>query len=270
MIAVDTHVHLHECFDVAGALMSAAENMVKVSEDEVGTPVEYALCLTESEGAHVFRSLAKDAKKGGTLGDWVLQATLEPDSLQVRHPMGHAIWLFAGRQIVTTDNLEVLCLGRDADIADRSASTAKVAQQVAGLGALPVVPWGFGKWKGARGEVVKQLLSESGPRPLWVGDNSGRLQLGAEPELFGVARAAGIGVLPGSDPLPFARQEGVLGRYTALFDGTLQPEAPFETLRHLVEEAGSEIRCSGHREGVIPFCINQVAMQIRKRLCRGK
>lgn len=233
---------------------------------DVAAPCDLAICLTESAGVHAFQSLVTAADQGESVGGWSLQKTPEPDSLKALHADGNALWVFAGRQIVTTDNLEVLCLGRDASMADRADSTEGVASRVASLGAIPVVPWGFGKWKGARGAVVRLLLGASGPRPLWLGDNSGRLAGGREPALFGEAGQAWIGVLPGSDPLPFARQQAIVGRYAAIFDGALHPDAPFETLRQLILAAGSEIACCGTREHFFGFVVNQVAMQIRKRL----
>ena len=186
MIIVDSHVHLHSCFDKSTALMAAARNLICSSDG--ATPLDMAICLTESQGVNAFRELKSMATSGTTLHDWIFKQSPESDSLTASHPEGINIWVFAGRQIVTTDNLEVLCLGRDADIADRSGSTKEIIARVNELGAIAVVPWGFGKWSGVRGGVVRRLLDDSSPRPFYLGDNSGRLRISREPSLFAEAR----------------------------------------------------------------------------------
>ncbi len=263
MIAVDTHVHIHPCFDSASVFSAAVDNLNSAAKGE--GCVERVLCLTESEGASVFKSLHANALAGEAIDGWSLLESGE-DSLIARHPEKGDIRIFAGRQIVTTDRLEVLSLGRDLDIPDYSGSTEEIIQRVNKSGAMAVVPWGFGKWTGERGTIVSALLENSSLHPFWLGDNSGRLKGSREPNLFEKARGLGMGVLPGSDPLPFRGQQRIPGRYAALLDGSLSADAPFEALKQIFRGCGADIRSAGVTENIFSFLCNQLRMQIRKRL----
>ena len=70
--------------------------------------------------------------------------------------------------------------------------------------ALPVLPWGFGKWLGICGPLIAEEIATARPGELFLGDNSGRPAMSPRPRLFARAEARGLAVLPGSDPLPFA------------------------------------------------------------------
>jgi hypothetical protein len=110
--------------------------------------------------------------------------------------------IVAGRQIVTAERLEVLAVGCVDEFPD-GKPIRDVMCAVADCGALPVVPWGFGKWLGARGRIVRSLV-ETPPVTFSLGDNGGRAALLPRPPLLGVAERRGIPVLLGSDPLPLA------------------------------------------------------------------
>jgi hypothetical protein len=172
--------------------------------------------------------------------------------------------LIAGRQIVCREGLEVLGLGTRATFPD-GEPMRDVLQRVIALQAMAVVPWGVGKWQGARGRLVAELVRDNPVRPLYVGDNGGRLGLASEPKQFALARQEKIAVLPGSDPLPFAAQLAKVAGYGFVADTALDEASPFATLRGCVDRQDGTPRRFGRLETPAGFLRSQIAMQIRKR-----
>ena len=266
---VDTHVHFHSCFDPAKFFDHARRNFSANPRGNLDTPLRAALFLTESEGVFAFREFADQTAKGEGIGSWKVEKTQNANALRLTDETGNEILLVAGRQIVTQEDLEVLALGRDLEKADGSPIDA-VLQEVHESGAVPVVPWGFGKWWGKRGEIVTRLV-DSPPVPFFLGDNAGRLSGTPRPPLFAEAERKGIAVLPGTDPLPFPRHGQSAGRYGFSVETeltTLDPEDPAAWLRDLISHVPLPLETFGGRDGPIAFVRNQVGMQIKKRLGR--
>lgn len=244
---VDSHVHFHPCYGLSAFLDGALRNFRKA-----GTGTGYLL-LTESAGAHWFRRW----RDGLKTEDWRFEPTMEEESLRARNGIGEGLVLVAGRQIVTRERLEVLALGKDLELRD-GLPLHEILERVRESGALPVLPWGFGKWWGRRGAVVSEALRQDGE--LFLGDNGGRL--GPDPALFRQARKLGVRVLPGSDPLPFARHAGLAGSYGFTLPHAVDFERPAETLLRRIRES-SQPRAFGRRAGLPRFLRDQVGMQLR-------
>ena len=79
----------------------------------------------------------------------------EAESLTASSKSGQDLSIVAGRQIVTAENLEILALGFDAGL-DDGLPIDEVILAVQAAGALCVLPWGFGKWTGKRGQNRSQ------------------------------------------------------------------------------------------------------------------
>lgn len=249
---VDSHVHFHPCYDLPAFLNGALRNFRKAGQAGTGY-----LLLTESAGAHWFRRWRDGLSAGG---GWRFERTLEEESLLAVNGMGERLVLVAGRQIVARERLEVLALGKDLELPD-GLPLPEVLERVRESGALPVLPWGFGKWWGRRGAVVAETLGQDGE--LFLGDNGGRL--GVEPALFRQARRLGIRLLPGSDPLPFSRHEGLAGSYGFVLTHAVdldRPLSPASTLLRRIRASG-QLRAFGRRAGLPRFLRDQVGMQLR-------
>ncbi len=242
---VDSHVHFHACYDLSAFLDGALRNFPRG-----GTGY---LLLTESAGAQWFRRWRDGLKAQG----WRFEPTTEEESLRAVSGAGESLILIAGRQIVTRERLEVLALGRDVEVPD-GLPMRDALERIRESGALPVLPWGFGKWWGRRGAVVAEALDQDGE--LFLGDNGGRL--GLEPRLFRQARRLGIRVLPGSDPLPFSRHEGLAGSYGFVLPQAVDLERPASTLLRRIRESGQPL-AFGRRAGLPRFLRDQVGMQLR-------
>jgi hypothetical protein len=245
---VDSHVHFHTCYDLPAFLNGALRNFRKAGQTGTGY-----LLLTEPAGAHWFRRW----RDGLKTGDWRFEPTLEEESLRAVNGAGESLVLVAGRQIVARERLEVLALGKDLELPDE-LPLREVLERVRESGALPVLPWGFGKWWGRRGAVVAETLGQDGE--IFLGDNGGRL--GLEPALFRQARKLGIRLLPGSDPLPFSRHEGLAGSYGFVLTHAVDLDQPASALLRRIRESGQP-RAFGRRAGLPRFLRDQVGMQLR-------
>ena len=127
------------------------------------------LLLTETARDHWFDQVQQHPR---AFGDWkVSQVNGDPESLDAERNGLH-LRIVAGRQIVTSERLEVHALGtraRFADGLDMEQTLAAVRQ----TGALAVLPWGAGKWLGSRGRQVTDLLGREA-QDLLLADNGGR------------------------------------------------------------------------------------------------
>ncbi|MGH7571991.1 MAG: hypothetical protein ACREMK_09145 [Gemmatimonadota bacterium] len=253
-IAIDAHAHLRRCFDLASSLDHAAANFSRAS---VSPPLG-VLLLAETAGCLRFEDLV--ALSRDPWGDWVFEHTREPGSLVARHRSGTLLLLIAGRQIVTRERLEVLSLASPARIED-GLPIDEVIGTAREAGAIVVLPWGFGKWWGRRGEIVRRIVDEARPGKLFLGDNRNRPQLAPGPALFREAEARGIGVLPGSDPLPFPAHVRNLGRYGFLLPAELERKTPAEELKRILRQARPSPSPIGRRVNPLRFLGDQIRLR---------
>jgi len=258
-LRADTHVHFHACFE-EGPFLDAAATALKAGSADTITAV---LCLTESHDANWFGRLTEldENTEVGNSG-WRKKKTQDNNSVIVSDSNGRRLAIIAGRQIVSKERLEVLALGY-ANLFDDGEPIRSVLNHVSDTGALPVVPWGFGKWAGSRGEIVKQLF-EDPPCDFAVGDNGGRLSILSEPALFGTARSKGYSILPGTDPFPFRWDSHRAGTFGIEWRGSLDPDTPFESLKALILDQSRAGEPFGHLERLPAFVRNQVAIQLRR------
>jgi len=263
---VDAHVHFHVGFEPA-VFLAAARDHFAAAAARLGLPQYSAyLLLTESADANWFAQLAECATTGWSVAeDWRAERT--PDEREVRlvHAGGSVLNVVAGRQVVTAEQLEVLALGINPLVPD-GFPLGETLRRVRALGALAVLPWGFGKWLGRRGQRARELVLASEPGEIFLGDNGGRLRGSAEPPLFTLARSKGIGILPGTDPFPFPEQAVNVGRM-GFSVRSAQPLTGWPALREAIV-AQTDLMPFGELEKPLPFVRNQIAMQLRKRLQR--
>lgn len=257
---VDAHVHIHPCFPLEAFLDGALRNFRRAASD-LGLPGSSIGCLllTEMAGVHWFRQAAEAERREGA---WRLLRTEDGSSLLALRDTGESLILVAGRQIVARERLEVLALGLDADIPD-GLPLDEALFRVRRSGALPVLPWGFGKWWGHRGRLVAGVLAR-GDGELYLGDNSGRLRLAGMPRLLREARQRGLLVLPGTDPLPFPDHAGRAGSFGFVLEGPLDLRRPAEELLRRVRALREQPRTYGRGETLPRFLRNQATLQLRQ------
>jgi hypothetical protein len=262
-VFVDAHVHFHRCYRQSVFFESALRNF-RAAEGQLGVRAGtiWLLVLADPLGQDSFL-VFKSQGGHSDWGEWSVSPMLDDRTLRVVRCTGEEILVLRGWQTVTEEGLELLSLGA----AERPPSGAPFEQAVDEVdrsGAVPVVPWGFGKWSFGRKAVLLGALERSRPGRFFLGDNGGRCALGPEPPPLRRARALGVPVLPGSDPLPFPWEASRAGGYGFLLEGEFDPSRPCASFLALVRG----VRCSppvfGRLLGPLRFTINQCAMQIRR------
>lgn len=266
MVLVDAHVHIYDCFSVAAVFDAAASNFAKAARAlHSKTGFEGVLCLVAGANER-FLDGVRTQRLGrvwrGQHGYWELEQGSEPETLVFRR--GNVrLALIAGRQLVTRERLEVLALGTTAPLVDGNSIEATL-NAVQDVGAAAVLPWGVGKWLGARGAVVDRILAAPRWKHVFLGDNGNRLRYGPDPERFAAARRAGRSVLPGSDPLPLPGEEARIGGYGFAVDAALDPLRPAAGLLALLQ-SGATFVAFGQRESFRGFVGKQLALRLNAR-----
>jgi hypothetical protein len=264
-------VHIHDCFDIQRFLDAAASNFAFHSSPHAAvTPHRYVLCLTETYSANKFTSISRTADSGLTKtatreASWIFVHSSDEKCLIAAHPIHGEIAIVAGRQIVTAERLEILALG-SVEKWDDGLEASDVVQSVRDAGAIPVLPWGFGKWLGRRKRTVEDLMSKFGDGLLYLGDNSGRPRILPNPRQFAAGRELGIRILPGSDPLPFASEYDRAGSFGFYLDGVSEHDGVWAGLCAALEQPGLELHSYGFLESPLRFLRNQIAMQYVTRV----
>ncbi len=164
---------------------------------------------------------------------------------------GHKdIFLFAGRQVITRERLEILALTTDMEIPD-GLPVHDVIDRINRADAIAVLSWAPGKWFGGRGKIVNRLLEDYSPHELQLGDTTLRPWCWLEPLLMRKGIKSGFSVLAGSDPLPFAGEEVMMGRYVSGWQMEFDFHDPVGSVRNYLKESG---KCP-ERIGKRGFCI---------------
>lgn len=266
---IDGHVHYYPNFDRDGFFDSALANFRRAA-GAFGSSSEYAgwLLFAESAGMNYFRRF-RDAA-GRAAGDvWTFHGTGEAESLVAQRDAEARLLLIAGRQIITSEGLEVLALCCDAEVRD-GQPLASVIGAASGLDAIAVLPWAFGKWWSGRGGLIDRLVRSIHPTCIFLGDNGGRTPLIPRPRPFRVAESRGIGILPGSDPFPLRCDQKRTGGYGFAIDGTIERSRPAAALKRLLRNGTGRPLPYGHRIGVLGFCRNQLLIRVNPDRIRAR
>ncbi len=269
LLIIDSHVHIHDCFDLSTFFESAAINcQAQATAQQHQGQILGVMLLTESSWDHWFQTLASWAEKGQTIENhasvtWSFHRTDEDFTLYTRSSQGMNLLIVAGRQIVTKEKLEVLGLLTNQRFQD-GVSIEEAIQHVKESGGVPVIPWGFGKWWGTRGTILTQLMNSSVMTNVFLGDNSGRPNFLPYPSQFSLAAQLGIRIFPGSDPLPFLSENGRPCSVGFSVKKDVHETRPGADLRSILQDSATPIVPYFHHEGLFRFIKNQVSMQLVK------
>jgi len=170
---------------------------------------------------------------------------------------------YPGWQWVTSESLELLTIG------DRSTLSEFTPLQdwlptITNSGGVALLPWGFGKWTGARGKIIEKW-KDSLPRGAYFADSYNRpaKTLGWK-DIF----AGSKGRLDGSDPLPMCDEEAVFFRkgmmWTAPEGEYLETWKNSRQLAQWLTEKGTDLRSWGES----PTLTKAIRRQFRLRLKR--
>ncbi len=268
----DAHVHIYPHFNLDAFLDAAVENFHRAAAGAglgMEEEIDAVLLLAEAGEINVFDQMSRQAIDGRRDGSWRFLPARESRSLVVRNGEGQRLYVVAGRQVISAEDIELLALGCGTKFEDRQVSLRELVQRVAEHGGVPVLPWGVGKWMGRRGRIVREFLDAPPDCLHAFGDNGNRPLFGPMPPLLARAQREDKFILSGSDPLPLAdhgRRAGSFGGWTSERKGgggRLDPERPWEDLTAIFEE-GTAVRSFGRGAGLVRFVRDQVRMQARK------
>ncbi len=215
MLIIDAHVHIYDCFNMELFFDSAFANFRKQA---VLLQCEHDFCgvllLAEKTEQNVFCSLAESLKhtKENKAGRWKIFETDEPFTLKLATPSGETLFLVQGRQLNSSEGLEVLSLVSDKEVRENLPLDVIVKEIIHKQG-IPVIPWAFGKWFGKRGDVLKSFISRGSKRPFFLGDNGGRPSLYFPGILSQHKKNKCFKMVSGSDPLPLKNEEHRVGSF---------------------------------------------------------
>jgi hypothetical protein len=270
LILVDSHVHIYDCFDLEKFFDSAYANFKSAAEQfDHSNKFTGILLLTETSVDNWFRHLS-DYAEGKNIPlikkkyKWKIRHTSENNSLIVESEGSKKLLLIAGRQIATSEGLEILALSTVDNFKDGNP-IKKLIADIKDKDGIPVIPWGFGKWLGRRGKILSDLMMEAEHNNFCLGDNGGRPKFLATPFHFKLAKKKGIRIFPGSDPLPFKAEYSRAGSYGFSIFESISFNYPWRDLKNILNKSELFINSYGSFENPFRFLHNQIAMQIRKR-----
>ena len=181
-LAIDSHVHVYPFFSAPRLLEVAHRNLSRCAP----TADRYVLCLTERAGMFAFEALARGDLRATP---WTIEATPDAQVLRAHTADGRSLHILAGRQIIAAERVEVLALGVDLRL-DDGLPLREIIARVRDAGALPVLPWGLGRWWGQRGRLLAARLAEAKPGDLALGDTYLLPALAPRPALLRRAASA--------------------------------------------------------------------------------
>jgi hypothetical protein len=277
-IYLDAHVHIYPIFSIdllLGAALNNFDRQARLLEDTESR--DYVLCLTEGAGFNVFSQLQRMAdlpqdhngnRSSPAAATWRYQTMSEPHCLIATNSEEECIHILAGRQLISRENLELLALGSQVYVPDKTFSLEALAGKVWDSGGIPVLPWGVGKWLGKRGAVIDHYISRKHDFPVVLGDNGNRPVFWPPPRQFLTAAQMNCSFISGSDPLPLAGHAQRVGTYGGwIAKHQLSARSPIEDLKALVTQPDC-LSCFGKKTGAFQFFRDQLLVNHKKRLSR--
>ena len=228
-IIADTHIHFYPCYDLKTALDTLRNNLACLDSDCI-----YSAFLAERFDCHYFCEIKK---KNKDIVRSFIQIKDFGEALLLQESGYKDIYLFAGRQVVTRERLEVLALTTDMEIPD-GLPVQDVIERINRAGAIAVLSWAPGKWFSHRGKRVAQLLTDYSATDLLLGDTTLRPWCWLEPLLMKKAVKSGFPILAGSDPLPFSGEEAMMGRYVSTWQMEFDLNDPVGSVRSYLKNSG--------------------------------
>jgi hypothetical protein len=263
-VILDSHAHLYPDYRLPAALEALFANLARCVPT-AAAPIRIGL-LADTATSRAYRDrIAQSRPK--QVDRFILQPTDEPAAMAVREEDRLLGYLIAGRQIVTAEHLEVLALTVDLDLPD-GLPVHDVLAAIREAGGVSTLAWSPGKWSGARGRLMRQLLESECPSAFLLGDTSLRPNGWATPLLIKDGMSRGFRVLQGTDPLPFAGEEARLGTCATRIHGTWDPTRPVTSVRRLLTDLAQPLKPAGRRLSLAGFATRWGRTMARKYLAR--
>ena len=245
---IDSHIHVYPCYDLDHAFSTLISRMDGIAADAVKVA-----CLTERYDCDFYDDLSVGSVQLNSR--FSVQEDPHEACLWIQpHDGGGSLALLPGRQIVSSENIEVIALAHRDRIADGQPA-ARIVETVLNNNGVPMLSWSPGKWWFGRGNVVASLFERFSPASIVIGDTGLRPLGWGTPWLMRTARTRGFRVLAGSDPLPVIGEERYFGSYMTEAETASANASPTALIHSIVKDAGVSLSVRGSR--LMPFAIAQ-------------
>ncbi len=266
-LLIDGQAHLYPRFDLNVFLSSALANFTRAAKDlALDTPLG-VLMITDMPRAEGFARLTgvlKGAETSTVSTHWQLKRIAEePGSLLFEHRDGATMIGIAGRQVNTAERIEVLSIGSAAPVADAMSLTQTIST-VRAKGGIPLLPWGVGKWLGARHRLILKTLDEFPPEHLMFGDNGLRPRLWPRSSILGKATSLGYKVVSGTDSLPCPHEVKRPGSFGCWLKASIDMTAPGRQVRALLLDRDAELKAYGKPAHTWRFALDQTMIRLKR------
>jgi hypothetical protein len=269
MILIDGHVHIYDCFKVTLLLEAAYANFsAEAHRQKKNDAFLGILLLTETSKDKWYNRLShlhdnSASSDDATVSKWSFTRQIEENcSLLAHGDAGKSVVLIAGKQIVTSEGIEVLAIATNKTFED-GMQLQDVLRVVQENNAIPVLPWGVGKWWGKRGKLIKNVLMSNHFKGIFLGDIAGRPTFWPQPSLFSIAHSMGVKVLPGTDPLPLPSETIIPGSYGFLMNASISLSNPATELKMLLQNPNVNLKIYGQRSSIYRFLSNQILIRMQ-------
>lgn len=262
---VDGHVHIYSAEQATEALDAASGNFYAAAQ-LADTVAGYGLLLlADPKNAPAFDWLCglPAALAGQVPEAWSIVSRPDEHTIHLTKAGMLPLAILAGRQVISAENLEVLVFPRTVAGRDGGTLQSLVTSAISANG-LAILPWGVGKWLGARGRLVRNILATITDDRLTVGDNGGRPSFWHKAAILQEANEKGITNIPGSDPLPVVGEIGRIGS----FGGGLAVavDALWSSVQFIDLLSGADLTPYGNPIGFTDFVAKQAALRRRKHI----
>ena len=261
---LDAHVHLHDGFSVPSFLNSAAKNF-NLAADRLSTRLSTSKPIVRVLAICALGDECPLARFREESHGWSVTSPDEHSLVLTSNESNGTLVLVAGRQVVTSEKLEVLSLFSSQPISQRKTLLETVKEVVAAEG-VPVLPWGFGKWAFGRGQKLRSFLrslDSDTPCNVLLGDNGCRWERWRS-EVFAEAERSGIRVIAGSDPLPVASHVRRAGSFGSVLKNELDFENPVKWLRDELRQTDASPPTFGSCRSLLSLVSDQICVRLKK------
>jgi len=263
-LSVDGHVHLYPNYDLVQALEHGRQNLIAHCTGVAGEEIIPVWLLTERSDCSFFDSISESPAKYKKNG-FEFVPHKDHHTLLVVKESEPWLYIFAGRQLLAREGLEILSLVSRLNVPDRAMSIREIKQAIADSGGIPTLNWAPGKWFFKRGAVIAQLIEEYDADSVLIGETTLRHTLWPEPKLIQQARRKGFSVIAGSDPLPFVGEEKNVGTFGFKIDGDFDSAQPAQSFRKMIKANRDSVQLIGRRNDIITFAARQYKIMAEKQ-----
>jgi len=191
LIVVDAHVHLRNNYKIHRFIESLIKNFedgFKYFENlKSGVGVLFVVDGSNEDGFEKLSRYFQSRSKKNEQYRLQRQETTD-QSIVLLVDEQFTIIIIAGSQIVAKEKIEILSVGTPLpSLAGKEikSTITKITEK----GALPILPWGVGKWVGKRGRILEDLIKQPNLPRFFISDSGNRPKFWPKSSLFRIAKS---------------------------------------------------------------------------------